>query len=695
MNRIVNAAPMTIMLGTEDLSTRQVDRTPDELPQHLPKVYLFTKKGPTEPQLVVGDSRSSLYGEDSFDLRSKWANHQTVLSNVVNAKGNAQMLERLRPNDAKPPASIRLYVDVLETLVPEYKRNTDGTIQVDGDGLPVTTGQKIPGFKLKWVVGQVSHVDGESDFGNGGRIPGSMVNIDTNTQSLRYPIKDLEVPFFGEDGNFYGLRMWAPTSRSATSIDPTLLETEKVYPYRLACVYSKNGTSTPAIVSTQYAEQYVDVCLKPETINKRTDKQAFVGDVFIQAYQDLENEAMPPMYGPFGKLHVYTENIEELLKKFYAAEIAYKDGFSDFDGSEDEFYRFNMISGVSSSGIPYHSFIVETTDPDSVRLSENSTIYARGGSDGTMNDEIFAQLVAERVSEYANPLSVLQDSAKYPESIIYDSGFPLTTKYALCSFQAIRKDTAVVLATHTVGEPMLLASEDTSRAIALRARLQMTPESSYYGTPVMRGMVVGRSGILLNSQYKKRLPLTIEIAAKAAAYMGAGNGVWKSGYNFDAAPLSIVSMFSNISEPFTPATVRNKDWAAGLNWVQSYTRRSHFFPALKTIYEDDTSVLNSFFTMLACCELQKVGERAWREFSGVDHLTNAQLKERVEEFVKKATTGRFDDRFVIVPEVYFTEADLQRGYSWSLRIKIYAANMKTVMTMSVQAYRLDDLALAA
>ncbi len=152
MSRIVNAAPMAIMLGTEDLSTRQVTAVGEEIPQHLPKVYLFAKKGPTTPQLVVGSSRTLMYGEDSFDLRSPYATHATVLSNTVNAQGNAQMIERLKPADANPPASIRLSLDVLETLLPEYERNTDGSYKLNVAGEKIETGQTIAGFKSKWVL---------------------------------------------------------------------------------------------------------------------------------------------------------------------------------------------------------------------------------------------------------------------------------------------------------------------------------------------------------------------------------------------------------------------------------------------------------------------------------------------------------------------------------------------------------------
>lgn len=235
------------------------------------------------------------------------------------------------------------------------------------------------------------------------------------------------------------------------------------------------------------------------------------------------------------------------------------------------------------------------------------------------------------------------------------------------------------------------SSQESSLAIALRTRLQMYPESDFFGTHVMRGMIMGRSGKLLNSQFGKKLPLSFELAVKAAKYMGAGNGVWKSGFSFDQAPNNAIEMFSEVNVTFTPATVRNKDWAVGLNWVDSYDRKTLYFPALKTVYDNDTSVLNSFFTMMACIELQKVGERTHRRFSGVSSLSNAQLIERVNTFVKENTNSRFDGRFVIEPDAYFTAADVARGYSWTLPIKIYAPNMKTVMTLSVQSFRLEDI----
>ena len=115
--QIVNAAPLVVDLGTQDLSGRQVPIEPEALPQHLPKFWLFAQKGPLTPTLVSGGARDKIYGTDSFDLRGKYANHATVFANLANAEGNACMIQRVIADNAGPEASIILWLDVLETDV--------------------------------------------------------------------------------------------------------------------------------------------------------------------------------------------------------------------------------------------------------------------------------------------------------------------------------------------------------------------------------------------------------------------------------------------------------------------------------------------------------------------------------------------------------------------------------------------------
>lgn len=695
---IVNGAPLTIMQGIHDLSTRTLIPDPENLPTHLAHIFGYAQTGPTTPQLVVGVSRTNMYGVDSFDVRKKWATHQTVLSNAINAAASPQMFQRVVPADAGPAANFRVYADVLPTQVDEYQRNADGSIKVDADGVKQTTGTKIAGFKVKYVVEFIApDEDGVSMVGKGVQKPGDQTDATTSTQSVRYPLFDVTTPFQGSYGNNAGLRLWAPTAKDSNPVLQRVLTNNQAYPFRFAVVRRESANATPRIVPNQKAEQYMDLVFKPNTLDTTADKLLFAGTQFVKAYQDINNpNGNPPVWGDFGAFYVYQSNLDTLLAQWYTAEKPYIDAFSDFQDVEGEEYLFNFLGGVSSQNVPYHSFQLVTDAANSQRFSQNSTIYARGGSDGTMSNAAFAQLVKEQMADWADENSYVQDRMFYPQSIMYDSGFPLETKYAMCQFISVRKDTAVVLATHDAAGVALTASEESSLAIALRTRLQMYPESEFFGTQTVRGCIIGRSGVPIEDlRWEGRLPLSIDLAQKAATYMGAGNGKWVSGAAFDESPTNQVKLFTDINVTFTPDSVKNKDWANGLVWVEHSSRRTVYYPAFRTVYDDDTSVLTAFPTMMACVELQKIGDRVRHKYSGNSKLTKTQLTERIIRDVNTACVGKFDDRFIIVPEVTFTEADNARGYSWTLKIKIYANNMMTVETLIIESYRMEDFTAAA
>lgn len=693
---VQNGTPGVLALGTDDQSGRTPPSVEDSIPTHLPKIYIYAEKGPITPQLVVGTSRTKLYGANSFDPMSKFFNHQSLLSNVVNAQGNAHMIERIQPEDSAT-ATLRISIDVLESTKDLYERLADGSIVRDADGIPVKNGEVVEGgLTIRWKARQIPKVNGESTFAAGTMTVGEMVDEETGQQSVELPVIDLEVPTFGHHGNNNGIRLWTQTTKSRQPLDDRNLTKDKVYPFRIGCMQRATDTSTPKAVNNLSGEQSMEVTWKPGHVGSLYENQMGLGDIFEAAYNDTKNKALPPTYGPFGAIHVYDDHVRELLRMVYEAEVPFiNTDLHDITGDIDnELYLINLLSATNSNGVPYYATEILHDGVDTLRPSENSAVMARGGADGTMNDDLFADLVAERVSGYADETSRLLDPFRNPESIIYDTGFKLSTKYALLNAQMYRKDIAVILGTHDVDGVTLTPSQDSSLGISLRTRAQAIPESDHFGTHVMRVMIMLRSGVMLNSKYTKRLPLTFEIAHKAARYMGASTGRWKPGLGFGRAPLNEISMMTDLSETFTPYSVRNKDWSNGLVWCESYKLRSAFIPALKTVYDDDTSVLNSFFTMMACVELQKVGHRAWAEHVGDDKLTNEEFADSVDKYIVKHTQGRFDDRFVIVPTTYYTENDKANGFSWHTKITIYAGSMKTVATISLEARRFEDLETA-
>jgi hypothetical protein len=693
MSQIVNAAPMTILRGIQDLSSRTVPPEAEVLPTHLPKVYIYAQKGPTTPELVVGNSRTQMYGDETFDERGAFTTHQTILSNKVNAEGNAQMIERVLPSDIGPRANFTLWVDLLQTEITVYQRNPDGSYVLDeltGAPVPAVPAATVDGYKVKWVMTSETTKANESKFGTQTQAPGDQT--DGVNQSVRYPVLQWWASSYGSVFNLSGLRLSAPTQNTQTPIDEVALTELKAYPFRISAIRKAKATSTPALVLSEFGEAFFDFCLKTGQVHPSFNSEFYLGDIFLDKYQNLNDPAFPKKYGDFGGMEVYQSNIDDIVELLYSVEKENTDVNTDFSATgTDEAYMVNFFTCTNSNGAPYNAIELVSTEDGAVYLTESTNLYASGATDGTMDEtELFPDLVAERVAAYADETSPLQDTAMYPESYVYDTGFPLETKYELIKFIALRRDTFVVLSTYTVGGPELSAANENSIALSLMSRVQSYPESDYFGTHVVRGLIMGRYGQLKNSNYRKKLPITIELATMAARMMGAGDGRWNEGFLFDRAPRNQINMFKDINVTFTSTKVRNKDWDVGLNWVQTSTRSSYFIPALQTVYNNDTSVLNSFFFAACCVEMQKVAERVWRLFSGSVSLDDGQLFDRVNRAVEERSVGRFASLFKIVPAAYKTEADTARGYSYTLPISIYGNNMSTVATVELKAYRMSD-----
>ncbi len=753
---IVNAAPMVIDLGTQDLSTVPLPRVPESLPQFLPKFYLYTQKGPSTPQLVGGAERDNMFGTSSFDPLGPYFNHATLFANGVDSQGTQCMIQRIVPVDAGPNANFLLSLDVLATQVPLYQRNTDGSITLDTSGNPVPTGTNVAGYKVHWVLtSQATVATLQTEFGLATIGPGDQTNTVTapawaantvyalnatitvsgniwqattagtsgataptwpttgltvgtttqvdntvtwtyegpaTTQSQRYPILEFQANSQGAWGNLAGIRIWAPNTETDLQFPSTMMTSLREFPYYIQMVLAPNAQTSPAIVPTILNDQYVMFTLKPNSIDPTTAAQLYIGDVVGPSYSNTTDPTYPPVYGNFSQMSVYQNNIDTVLGLFYATESTQISAWSDIaaNAAATDKYLINIANFVSSQNSPYATILPVTTTA-SVSLTQYSNLMAENGSDGTMSDTLFDGLVNTQLLRYLDPNDSVQNIVQNPESIFLDSGFSLTTKESAAAIIAVRRDTFVALSTYSADNPVLTQDQEMSTATALLTRLQMYPESDYFGTEVMRGMIIGYSANVLNSQWTEPAPLTYEFALKAAAYMGAGNGAWKTGYSFDGAPGSVFQYMTKPSISWLPATVRNKAWSVGLNWAQDFDRRSVFFPALKTVYGNDTSVLNSFFVAMACCTINKITHAAWQQFTGREDLTNAQLADATNAYISARVQGIFDNRYIIKPQAFFTDADVARGYSWTTPVQLYANNMKTVMTTYVQAYRMSAL----
>jgi len=717
MTLYTTAAPMFIAKGIQDKSRKPRIFEAEPRPTHLPKTYFFAKRGPTGEMLCSGPSAVQLYGSESFDLKGPYARHTTALSNILFGAGNAQMMKRLTPADAGPKANVVIWADVLPIQIPRYQRYPDGSIVKDSLGVKQVLADSSPvnGYRIKLVKtsqnyrGQgveyprlTANTPDSDIFRNRTIGPGDQFDAASGATSTRYPIFEYWDNFFGSGGNDAGLGIYAPTVKSSDAVNTKLLKRLKAYPYRMRSVRRSDAFSQAQTVKTLTGDDAIEFVIPDGMVNPFTDADVSISKIFHKAWHKTDNPGFVPVYGDVGNFYVYRENLHILLDQLYDRERQYLLAHPETrvwvdltPTATDEANMINFLSGVYSSGAPYLTFEMNTTDSGALAMSEGNYVLMGGGSDGTMDDATLDSLVSQEVARYADAYDDLMDDAVNVESIIYDSGFGLDTKKDLLKMTSIRKDNAVALSTFISGGNPEKHSDEAAVAASLRSAARMYMESEYFGTPACRVIIIGQDGELVGSTWTERVPLIFDFAEKNAAMMGSGDGKWRKEKLFDSGDSTVVTRVINLNRRFVPPEARHDDWNVGLNYALSYSRGLNHYPALKTVYDDDSSVLTSWFTTMACVELQKIGNNAWRKFTGNTSLSEAQFVEAVEKHVLAELNGKFADMVRVIPKVQITARDKQRGFSWTLALQLGANGMKTVMALSVETYRMDELPVAA
>ena len=699
-NLITSATPMIRNLGTDDKSTRKVPIAEIPVPQHCPKIYHFAEKGDNLPRLSSGGERDIIYGLKTFDPKSIYYNHSTIYANMFNSQGNACVYQRLIPDDATTAnITIHLHISDVEQL-PQFARNVDGSFELDGAGdkIPLYDGNgdalTFPGRRVAWTATHsLTDADMESELSN----PTVIASVFAGGTS--YPFITYNAASQGEFGNNRGISLTPLVGDDA----PTdVIEALNAFMFSIQTVERDSALTSSSVIKNIYGSTGSEVSFDPEALYVPINKNMYIGEVYDTEFSNTTDASFGLQYNDVSVLKLHQTHVDNALGILHSAEEAYYAitgaiPYADFSPGSTSIHMINPLTAINSNNAPYHAIELDTVN-STVIHSKNAPIWLRNGSDGTVTDAMYEELYKRELKRYLDPNDPVQDTAVNVESVIYDTGLGITPgadglsgKDVIPMFNALRTNTRSFVTTHVAGNDAMELSNELSLTIVLKARSQLYPESVEYGTPTMRSAVVTGTGKIRGSVYKGRVSQLYDIALKSAAYMGAGDGKWANGSDFDASPGNVISTLFDVSSEFIPPNVRKRFWANGAIYSQRYDINNWFFPGFQTVYPDDTSVLNNIFTVAAITELNTISDKAWRMFTGTANLTNAQLLSRVTQFCIDNTKGRFDNRFVIRPTAHLTPNDELRGYSWSLTWDIYAPNMKTVMTTHTEAWRIEDL----
>lgn len=717
MPTIVNAAPQFIPLGTDDKSIKLITPQPIPVPQHLPKFYLWAEKGPVLGRdglpvrsLVDGGSLIAMYGDATVDPTSPYYTHATKFATTILGQGNTIMVQKIIPEDNDSIANVTIYLDVLKDKVKNYKRHADGSIAYDDNGNPIEDDNSpIDGYRVKLfaVVDPTEKPDAQLGYKT---VQTGHMEDSNGKKSTMYPITEFKAKY---QGNFYNNIGFAIELADKDDVTIDLLSKIKALPFKFSMYERKNGI--PVVKKDLYGGTSEEFTFRKGVNNPTTNMSMELNSV-IQNWFNTTNIDLPLVYPDVELPYVYYNNIDllagqllETEKPYINKDINTVDGitvntnqwFDFLENAEDsdQKYLLNMFTAFSSKRVKYFSVVYDTSavttsaNESEIYFSHNMPFFMKGGKDGTLSDENFEKLIQNEMDKYLDKNSEVMDLAVNVESIFYDSGYSIDTKKKLVNFITVRKDTFLVLSTREdkLGDKFNDLITERAIAVNLKARLQLAPESTFFGTPVARAIVVAGNGIDPNDTSGRRWPLTLHVAIKAARMMGAGDGKWKKEYIFDRGETNIIDTLIDIQPAFVPQGVKPALWSAGLIWPERYDLERYYIPAMQTVYENDTSVLNSFFTAMAITYITKVAAESHRKFTGVSSWTPDQLIAEVESFMNSKLKDAFAGIVTVIPKAMITNFDKQAGYSWTTKVKIGANNMKTVNTFYIEAYRLEDL----
>ena len=701
---MAGSVPRIVNLGVNDLSSQPAPLAISAPPKHCPKYWILAPKGQAGAKFHHADRIKTYYGDGAFDPTGPYYTHQNHFLQAAIQEGNDCEVERLIPPDAPQKANVCVWLDILPTQVPLYQLNADGTQVLDANGLPIPVvgGAKTTGYILKVVVDSISgHTSSEADATVFGLRQSKAGNQTAGgTTSTRYPIIEAWATGFGAYYNNVGFKLVAPNTTSSSAPLTQVMNGADLlaFMYRLIGIRRATAGSSPQVMPTIDGSPYIDFCLKPGGINALTASTCYLGDIFTNAFNQ-NTPGYTPIEGDLSNIKIYDNYIKQIQSLLYATEKANTTPGSDISAvsAKDESYKINIFTARSTSNVPYVSVILNTTDSDAVSLGESTNIYLQSGGDGTVaagaGGSYFDAMVATAATKYADRNSREASAAVSPGNVFYDSGFSLTTKYALLN-ACYRHDSVVYLATYTVGGPKLTMTMENAIASSLASRARLIPESTFYGTECFRVIITGLHGKSEYASFVNGMDIPAEsyqLNIWNCALMGASSGNWKPGKLYDNGQndVNLLTAVSKLNVDFVGALTLETAWNNALNVPEPRNANLHYIGLPRTVYSTETSVLMTNLNAHICAQLEEIGRLLWVEFRGsLRYETDDQFIDAYNARARELTDSTvFAGLAKVTPVTTITGASAATGYTWDTNFQVEMRMGKFVNNFTISAMR--------
>lgn len=713
-------------------------------PQAMQHCYFLAERGSVLPTITPSAIFTARYGESTLSETSPYFTHATEMTKIPLELGHIIMAERLIPPDAKK-SMLRISIEEIPCEIPLYERNEDGTYVYVANpvtGVPeLQIESTIIGRRLVVHSSRVMYAGNALNFGAaGGPINYRLGSVnstfdedvvlgvvnETPMQSRIYPIMDLEIADFGKYGDRIGLLLEVLTNTTTPAIDTGLMYSTQAFPLSLKVREASVDGLIPQTLFNRDGDDGIPFILKQNVIDPISKLPTSISDILLKAYGNQGLSAVMP--GPLGRVHVYNDNIDELLtlliegetlpggievlgEASFAAQYTLAGGEFDFTVAENR-HLLNYFTGVDNKNIPMFSFDVRNSAGfGGLNLEDGELIYASGGSDGLPVDangrpdrlatlQLMDSLFRQKMQDFGVAASPdMTNLARYPTTIYPDSGWSYQTKLAMMRITRRRKDIIPIIATRSIADniaavgnttvwgyqPALTAEQERSIAAALNSEAQMSPESVVDGTSATRIVIVRGHAPALNPRINRHLPNTFDVVKKIADMAGDTSGNWDGRYSFDLEAVKTLKYIGGIDQDYEMTEPdADKTWESGTNYPLYMNPTVLFWPYLRTVHRESASPMTSLEFVLGTCTAVKEAHRIWAELCG-SNLEAGQFVERSNLKLMTALNSqiRFAGKFQIEVETEITSADDARNYSWTTTIRFRSPAYRYVNNLRI------------
>jgi len=676
----------------------------DVLPVHRPCYIIKAQRGELN-KLVWCESMavaSKLYGSETFTEGSIYFSLPVLYLKNTLASSGAFIMRVADDSTAAKSAIILEAIVTDDAAITQYEVDSDGN-RVKARDPETYVLDYVPkkdsydavitetGIKIQWRYRVAA--EGES-----------LDSLEASPSTGIYPIMAFEALGVGKYGDNLAFSLFYNPGQNLSS---TIEKFKSVF-YSFEAAEKELYTNKIVPVRSNY-DSILSFAANQDAIDPETKYSYNMEAVLTRAFNGAVNEL------PYN-IYTYEENIRAIGNLIVAAELSAEavataptkadlgfitpENYAEFPGvtrTGDVFTvaataevgsMINILTGVNVNNVTYNHVLVDREDEavNAATLSSKAYIYLTGGADGDISDEAIEVQLTQFFRGNLPTDGSIVDKFRYPITHMYDPGYSVALKSEMIEFLDIRDDIVLEIATQvaTINQTTWnTRSEDEINGEFLRSKALLQRESIAMGTDCCRCAIYPQAGILASGSYTGVVPFTLWSAIKHAQY---GNRPVMSAQEPRGLPYSLNDLFRTYNWLNFDEVGQSRAWDKGLNYCQSADMTRIFYPALRTVYLADTSVLTDQWFVDAIVYTKHVIRMAWATHVGRND-PSAILDGDIIAYLTSELTKLYNGKYTFDATVVTSEEELKLGYVKRILVRITSPATLRVLEVDVEVNR--------